>query len=66
MFSEGFDTGSAGKLHDGHPVRLPHNAVDLPLNYFDERVYQREFCYQKEIPGNRNSKAGKFDCNLTE
>ncbi len=50
VFSEGFDTGSAGKLHDGHPVRLPHNAVDLPLNYFDERVYQREFCYQKEIP----------------
>lgn len=28
-------------------VRLPHNAVDLPFSYFDEKAYQRRFTYQK-------------------
>lgn len=28
-------------------VRLPHNAVDLPFSYFDEKSYQRRFSYQK-------------------
>ena len=28
-------------------VRLPHNAVDLPFSYFDERAYQRPFTYEK-------------------
>jgi beta-galactosidase len=28
-------------------VRLPHNAVDLPFSYFDEKVYQRAFTYEK-------------------
>jgi beta-galactosidase len=28
-------------------VRLPHNAVDLPFSYFDERAYQRPFSYEK-------------------
>jgi beta-galactosidase len=28
-------------------VRLPHNAVDLPFSYFDERAYQRPFNYEK-------------------
>ena len=30
----------------GTPVRLPHNAVDLEMNYFDERSYQKPFTYQ--------------------
>lgn len=30
-------------------VRLPHNAVDLPFSYFDERAYQRPFTYDKAI-----------------
>ena len=30
----------------GEAVRLPHNAVDLEMNYFDERCYQKEFAYQ--------------------
>lgn len=33
----------------GESVSLPHNAVDLPLSYFDERDYQRSFTYQKLI-----------------
>ena len=28
-------------------VRLPHNAVDLPFSYFDEKAYQRAFTYEK-------------------
>jgi beta-galactosidase len=28
-------------------VRLPHNAVDLPFSYFDERAYQRPWSYEK-------------------
>ncbi len=30
-------------------VRLPHNAVDLPFSYFDERAYQRPFTYEKDL-----------------
>ncbi|WFE76921.1 glycoside hydrolase family 2 TIM barrel-domain containing protein (plasmid) [Roseinatronobacter sp. S2] len=30
-------------------VTLPHSAVDLPLNYFDETIYQRSFTYQRRI-----------------
>ncbi|MBN9333103.1 glycoside hydrolase family 2 TIM barrel-domain containing protein [Devosia sp.] len=30
-------------------VRLPHNAVDLPFSYFDEKAYQREFTYEKRF-----------------
>ena len=30
----------------GESVRLPHNAVDLEMNYFDERSYQKPFTYQ--------------------
>ena len=37
-------------LFDGHTqVRLPHNAVDLPFSYFDERAYQRPFSYEKRF-----------------
>ena len=33
----------------GASVTLPHNAVDLPLSYFDETCYQRAFTYQRVI-----------------
>ena len=33
----------------GQKVTLPHNAVDLPYNYFDEKTYQRSFLYQKKL-----------------
>ena len=48
-FSEGFPPGAAEILLEGQEVTLPHNAVDLPLQYFDERLYQREFRYQKTL-----------------
>ncbi|MBI1171243.1 glycoside hydrolase family 2 protein [bacterium] len=30
-------------------VRLPHNAVELPFSYFDEKAYQRSFTYEKRF-----------------
>jgi beta-galactosidase len=39
-----------GWLFGGHAkVRLPHTAVELPFSYFDERVYQRVFTYEKTL-----------------
>lgn len=36
----------------GAVVDLPHTAVELPLDYFDETSYQREFTYQKFLEWN--------------
>ena len=47
VFSEGFDAAAVNTLRDGEKVRLPHTAVELPFNYFDEKRYQRAFTYQK-------------------
>ena len=47
VFSEGFAPDAVRRLLDGKTVRLPHNAADIPLSYFDEGIYQRKFCYQK-------------------
>ena len=30
-------------------VSLPHNAVELPFSYFDEKTYQRVFTYEKSF-----------------
>ena len=35
------------------PVSLPHNAVELPFNYFDETSYHRAFTYQKVLAWRR-------------
>ena len=40
---------NGGWLFEGEPVSLPHNAVDLPFAYFDERRYQRPFAYSTSI-----------------
>jgi beta-galactosidase len=41
---------NSGWLFEGKDsVRLPHNAVELPFSYFDEKVYQRVFTYQKRF-----------------
>ena len=47
VFHNEFRAGLLRTFVDGRSVRLPHNAVDLPLNYFDDSVYQRRFCYQR-------------------
>jgi beta-galactosidase len=46
---------------DGAPVRLPHNAVDLPYSYFDENSYQRPFTYEKTF-ANHPDWAGREVC----
>lgn len=45
-FHEGFTVDLTRTLGNGQAVSLPHNAVDLPFNYFDEKSYQRAFTYQ--------------------
>ncbi len=47
VFHSGFRASLLRAFAEGRSVRLPHNAVDLPLNYFDDSVYQRKFCYQR-------------------
>lgn len=49
IFAAGFDKAAVGAPLKGETVRLPHNALDLPLNYFDEKAYQKPFTYQKVI-----------------
>lgn len=46
-FRAGFAEASAGQFGEGEAVTLPHNAVELPYNYFDETCYQRSFTYQR-------------------
>ena len=48
-FHEGFSPQDAGRRQDGQPVMLPHTAVELPFNYFDEKSYQSAFTYQKIV-----------------
>ncbi|MGF9567626.1 glycoside hydrolase family 2 TIM barrel-domain containing protein [Neorhizobium sp. JUb45] len=47
IFREGFDQSFPTGLISGESVRLPHNACDLPLNYFDEKAYQQRYTYQR-------------------
>ena len=49
LFREGFDLARVDTLQDGESVRLPHSAVELPYNYFDETDYQKPFTYQKVL-----------------
>ena len=46
QFHSSFSDSLIAQNAPGTPVRLPHNAVDLEMNYFDERCYQKEFAYQ--------------------
>lgn len=46
-FHERFGPDLAEQFHTGKNVNLPHTAVELPFNYFDETWYQCPFTYQK-------------------
>jgi beta-galactosidase len=50
VFHEGFSPELTRELRPGAAASLPHSAVELPFNYFDERSYQRAFTYQKNLP----------------
>jgi len=45
-FHTSFSSELIAKAAAGEAVRLPHNAVDLDMTYFDERAFQKEFAYQ--------------------
>ena len=49
IFHETFSRELIARSAAGIPIRLPHNAVDLPLNYFDERAFQKAFAYQNTL-----------------
>ena len=49
VFFDRYTPGMEASTRRGVDVHLPHNAVDLPLGYFDETSYQRAFMYQKLI-----------------
>jgi beta-galactosidase len=41
---------NSGWLFEGkEQVRLPHNALDLPFSYFDEKSYQRPWTYERRF-----------------
>ncbi|MGO4355436.1 glycoside hydrolase family 2 protein [Rhizobium sp. RAF36] len=46
-FHEGFGQRLLDAFDGSTTVSLPHTAVELPFNYFDETSYQRPFTYQK-------------------
>jgi beta-galactosidase len=48
-FRHGFEPSAVGRAQDGETVRLPHSAIELPYNYFDETEYQKPFTYQKRF-----------------
>ncbi len=48
-FRAGFEPAFASAAQPGETVQLPHTAVELPYNYFDEKSYQKAFTYQKVI-----------------
>ncbi|MBD9490025.1 glycoside hydrolase family 2 protein [Ensifer sp. ENS11] len=49
VFRNGFEPAHVQALQSGETVRLPHSAVELPYNYFDETDYQKPFTYQKRL-----------------
>ncbi len=49
IFNEGCSPDLTRFLGRGAPVRLPHNAVELPFSYFDERAFCRAFTYQRVV-----------------
>ncbi|HLP67328.1 MAG TPA: glycoside hydrolase family 2 TIM barrel-domain containing protein [Rhizobium sp.] len=49
LFRHGFEPARVSALQEGEIVRLPHSAVELPYNYFDETEYQQPFTYQKVL-----------------
>jgi beta-galactosidase len=48
-FHEGFGQRLLGSFDGSTMISLPHTAVELPFNYFDEKSYQRPFTYQKVL-----------------
>ena len=47
-FVEGFNLSYLDAFpKEAKRVDIPHNAVDVPLNYFDEKDYQKKFTYEK-------------------
>lgn len=40
---------ASDQLNETKLVDIPHTAIELPYNYFDEKVYQKKFTYLKKL-----------------
>ena len=49
QFFARFDSELINTPRQGQTIRLPHNAADLPYNYFDETSWHQKYCYQKSF-----------------
>jgi len=49
QFHADFHPDLIGGFAGGEEVCLPHNAIDCPLEYFDETAWHRRFCYQTKL-----------------
>mgnify|MGYP002622283519 CR=1 FL=1 len=50
IFYQKWSDGLRGSRADGGvPVRLPHTVREMPYHYFDERAYQMESAYQRQL-----------------
>ena len=49
VFSEAASADRERTAQIGNVVSVPHTAVEIPFNYFDESVYQKAFLYQKSL-----------------
>ncbi|MES0882526.1 glycoside hydrolase family 2 protein [Roseibium sp. SCP14] len=50
LFHDPLATAKDNTESDEMEVSIPHSAVELPFNYFDETTYQRAFEYERQIP----------------
>lgn len=52
FFKAGFQTADVDTFVNAEyeAVLLPHTVKEVPLNQFDEKLYQGEFCYQQVLP----------------
>ena len=48
-FTEGFNESYLKELDSSKSlnVNIPHNPVEIPYNYFSEKIYQKTFTYEK-------------------
>lgn len=69
-FRAGFDPAFASASQPGEEVQLPHTAVELPYNYFDEKSYQKAFTYQKIVAWDPRFEGGEvslvFDAAMAD
>ncbi|QEN08946.1 glycoside hydrolase family 2 protein [Oceanispirochaeta crateris] len=60
IFCKGFEESYPFHKISGETVHLPHQVKEIPLNCFDEEIYQDIYTYQKEILLPPKEEAGQW------